>query len=302
MKKNYSDRGEFFYSLKKTLLIMRIAIVLLLVGFLQTQANDAYAQKAKLSVSFTNTQLAKVLDKIENESEFFFLYNEKLIDANRKVSIDAKDELIDEVLKTIFAGTDVEYTISDRKIILAPAYLSESQQPVKKITGKVTDQSGASLPGVTVMVKGTTNGSITDANGKYSLSNIPENGTLKFSFVGMKTQEIAIGNKTSINVSLADESIGLDEVVAIGSGSRVTQIHFVLMLERPRVRVTRATKATIPTTTTAPTTRYTPRPNHHCIRHHVTGNCNQSPPPNSSRDPTTSTYLPTSPCRSKTSK
>ena len=113
---------------------MRIAIVLLLVGFLQTHATDAYAQKTKLSVSFTNTQLAKVLDQIENESEFFFLYNEKLIDANRKVSIDVKDERIDEILKTLFTGTDVEYTITDRKIILAPASINESQQNVIKIS------------------------------------------------------------------------------------------------------------------------------------------------------------------------
>jgi len=219
MKKNYSDWGEFCHSLKKTLLIMRIAIVLLLVGFLQTHANDAYAQKTRLSVSFTNTQLAKVLDQIENESEFFFLYNEKLIDANRKVSIDAKDERIDEVLKTLFAGTDVEYTITDRKIILAPAYLSESQQQGKKVAGKVTDQSGASLPGVTVVVKGTTTGIITDANGNYSLANIPVDATLQFSFVGMKSQEITVGNKSAINVALEEETIGLEDVVVIGYGA-----------------------------------------------------------------------------------
>ena len=219
MKKNYSDWESLFHSLKKTLLIMRIALVLLLVGFLQTRANDAYSQKTKLSISFSNTQLAKVLDEIENESEFFFLYNEKLIDANRMISIDAKDERIDEVLKTLFAGTDVEYTISDRKIILAPAFLSESQQAGKKVTGKVTDSSGATLPGVSVMLKGTSTGVITDSNGNYSLSGIPANSILIFSFVGMKSQMVTIGNKTAINVALEEESINLDEVVAIGYGT-----------------------------------------------------------------------------------
>ena len=219
MKKNYSDWGELYYSLKKTLLIMRIAIVLLLVGFLQTHANDAYAQKTRLSVSFTNTQLAKVLDKIENESEFFFLYNEKLIDANRKVSIDAKDERIDEVLKTLFAGTDVEYTITDRKIILAPAFLSESQQQGKKVDGKVTDKSGASLPGATVVVKGTTTGVITDNDGKFSLALSAEAKVLVFSFVGMKTQEFAVEGKATFNVKLEEETVGIEEVVAIGYGT-----------------------------------------------------------------------------------
>jgi hypothetical protein len=133
-----------------------------------------------------------------------------LIDANRKVSIDAKDERIDEVLKTIFLGTDVEYTITDRKIILAPAYLSESQQQGKRVTGKVTDSSGASLPGVSVVVKGTTIGIITDADGSFSLSNIPAKATLQFSFVGMKMEEIQVGTQATINVTLAEETVGIE--------------------------------------------------------------------------------------------
>ena len=92
MKNNEPFRRLYYRHLKKTLLIMRIAIILLLVGFFQTRANDAYSQKTRLSINFSNTELGTVLDKIENQSEFFFLYNEKLIDANRKVSIDAKNE------------------------------------------------------------------------------------------------------------------------------------------------------------------------------------------------------------------
>ncbi|MEI6277537.1 MAG: TonB-dependent receptor [Prolixibacteraceae bacterium] len=219
MKKNYSDWGEFCHSLKKTLLIMRLVIVLLLVGFLQTYANDTYAQKTRISVSFTNTQLAKVLDQIENESEFFFLYNEKLIDANRRVSIDAKDERIDEILKALFYGTDVEYTITDRKIILAPSNFSETQQFTKKISGKVTDSSGATLPGVSVVVKGSTTGVITGNDGNFSLTIPSDAKILLFSFVGMKSQEVAIGNQTTINITLSEETIGLEEVVAIGYGT-----------------------------------------------------------------------------------
>lgn len=198
---------------------MRIAVLLLLVGFMQTYAIDAYSQKTKLSISFNNTQLAKVLDQIERESEFFFLYNEKLIDANRKVSIDAKNEQIEDVLKTLFAGTDVEYTISDRKIILAPSNITESQKPDKKVVGKVKDSSGATLPGVSVVVKGTTNGVITDNNGDFSIGNISENSILQFSFVGMKTHEETIGKATAIYVTLEEETIGIEEVVAVGYGT-----------------------------------------------------------------------------------
>jgi TonB-linked SusC/RagA family outer membrane protein len=198
---------------------MRITFFLLLVGFLQTYANDAYSQKTRLSVSFTDTQLAKVLDQIENESEFFFLYNEKLIDANRKVSIEAKDVLLDEVLKTLFAGTDVEYSITDRKIILAPANMMESQQQGRKISGKVTDRSGLPIPGVSVVVKGTKTGITTDNEGNFYLALPADAISLIYSFIGMKSQEVTIANKTTINVVLEEETIALEEVVAIGYGT-----------------------------------------------------------------------------------
>ena len=183
MKKNEPFRELLYHSLKKTLLIMRIAIILLLVGFLQTRANDAYSQKTKLSMDLSNTELVNVLDRIENQTEFFFLYNEKLIDANRKVSISVKDQGIEDVLKSLFSGTDVSYSIIDRKIILSPAESVSTTQQQKTVTGKVDDTTGAPLPGVSVVVKGTTNGTITDSNGKYTLANIPASAVLQFTFV-----------------------------------------------------------------------------------------------------------------------
>lgn len=104
-------------------------------------------------------------------------------------------------------------------IVLGTSGNSFSQQ-MKTLTGKVTDSSGTSLPGVSVVVKGTTNGSITDSNGKYTLTNVPGNATLQFTFVGMKRQEITVGNKTSINVLMEEETVGLEEVVAIGYGTQ----------------------------------------------------------------------------------
>lgn len=200
---------------------MRIAIILLLIGFLQTRANDAYSQRTKLSMDFSNTALVNVLDQIENQTEFYFLYNEVLIDANRKVTINVKDQSIDEVLKALFNGTEVKYSIVDRKIILSPNdAVSESKQQPKSISGVVKDSGGQPIAGTTVVVKGTTTGTITDPDGKYNL-NIPVTGkVLVFSFVGMKSQEVEITNQTEINVTLADETIGLDEVVAIGYGTQ----------------------------------------------------------------------------------
>ena len=95
-----------------------------------------------------------------------------------------------------------------------------SQQQEKRISGKLTDQAGAPLPGVSVVVKGTTTGTVTDANGYYTLANIPGNATLIFSFVGMKTREMVVGNQTTIDISLLEESIGIDEVISIGYGTQ----------------------------------------------------------------------------------
>jgi hypothetical protein len=202
MKKNEPLRELLCHSLKKTLLIMRIAVVLLLFGFLQIHANNAYSQKTRLSINFSNTELVNVLDQIENETEFLFLYNEKLIDPNRKVSIHVQDQGIEDILKLLFTGTDVGYSILDRKIILSPSENPSTTQQQKSISGKVTDSSGQPLPGVSVVVKGTTQGTISDADGNYSLSNIPSDGILVFSFVGMKAQEILVAGKLQINVIL----------------------------------------------------------------------------------------------------
>jgi len=94
-----------------------------------------------------------------------------------------------------------------------------SEQQQKSVSGKVTDATGAPLPGVTIRVKGTTQGTITDTNGKYSFSNIPGNATLLFSFVGMKNQEIPVAGKAEINTALQDESEALSEVVVTGYGN-----------------------------------------------------------------------------------
>jgi len=98
------------------------------------------------------------------------------------------------------------------------AFIGNAQN--KTITGKVTDESGQALPGVTVVVKGSTQGTVTTADGAYTISSIPENATLVFSFVGMLTQEIVVGNQTTINVEMEVNTIGIDEVVAIGYGTQ----------------------------------------------------------------------------------
>jgi TonB-linked SusC/RagA family outer membrane protein len=136
----------------------------------------------------------------------------------------------------MFRDTDNIYIISDRQVVIGKAprkaleaqltslrkdiKLNSNQQQLIEITGKVTDVSGAPLPGATVMVKGTNIGTITNVDGIYLLGNVPKNATLVFSFIGMKTQEVQISNMSIVNVVMEEEAIGLEEVVAIGYGTQ----------------------------------------------------------------------------------
>ena len=221
MKKNKPFGELFYHSLKKTLKIMRIVPFLLILGILQAHAIDTYSQKTKLSLDFYNTKLSTVLDKIEEESDFYFLYNEKLLDTEREVTINEKNQLIDEILKELFSNTEVEYTIIDRKIILAPKYLTEApEQQQNIISGSVNDATtGEPMPGVNIIVKGTSIGVLTDVKGQYSITVPNRNATLSFSFIGYVLQEIPVLDQTVINIKMTQSLSTLDEVVVIGYGT-----------------------------------------------------------------------------------
>ncbi len=220
MKKSELPDERDFSCLTKASRVMRITLFLMLASVLQTFAHEAYSQKTKLSLDYANTRLEVVLDDIEELSEFFFLANEKLVDLNRIVSLSVENERIDAILDRLFAGTDVVYTITDRKIILAPLFLAEGQQAQQKtVSGKVIDETGQPLLGVTVLVKGTTLGTITNEDGEYTFADLPKDATLQFSFVGMITQEVEVGNQSTVNITMMPDAIGIEEVVAIGYGT-----------------------------------------------------------------------------------
>lgn len=201
--------------------IMRLSVFFLLLFVAQSFATVTYSQQTRLTLNMQGVKVIDVLGKIEDESEFFFLFNQKLVDVERRIDVDVKNQDIDNILTRIFENTNVSYLVQDRQIILTTATPENNAvQQQKSVSGKVTDPSGAQLPGVTVVVKGTTQGTITDFNGYYSIPNVPENATLKFSFVGMKTYEIAIGNKTTINMVMEEDILGIEEVVAIGYGTQ----------------------------------------------------------------------------------
>ena len=204
---------------RKILIYMRNTLFLLFITAFNVFADDSYSQNAKVNLDMKEVPVAKVLSAIEEQSEFYFLFNAKLIDVNRNVTVKAENAKISDILSAVFKNDNVDYIVYGRQIILSPKNeikgLAQLQQFA--VSGKVTSAStGEPLPGVTIVVKGTTIGTISDMDGHYFLSNVPPNATLVFSFVGMKTQEIVVGNQTNINVALVEEAIGIEEVVAVG--------------------------------------------------------------------------------------
>ena len=227
MKKNERRKGGHVFSpLRKVLLAF---ILISGVGVLSSKADDSHAQDTRLTFSVKNATVKSVLDRIEKSTGFSFMYENNVMDLNSKVDFEAENESIESVLNRLLSDK-VAYRIVGKHILLfrsekQPAEkvsaVVDVQQQQRTVTGKVTDQNGEPLPGATVMVKGTTQGTITDAEGNYSLSNVPDDATLVFSFVGMETQEINVDNRTRIDVTLQVEAIALQEVVAIGYGTRL---------------------------------------------------------------------------------
>ena len=216
----FSPSCDRYVLLKKVLIAMKITLFLIFLSTFNLLATSTYSQSARVTLKLNQTSIKQVLKDIEHTSEFYFLYNNELIDVERKVDVQAENEQISSILDQLFANRHVKYAVYDRQVVISPANMPLPLDGQHTVSGKVTDSSGGYLPGVSVVIKGTTVGTITDNNGTFSLAKVPENATLQFSFVGMKTQEIAIGNKASINVTLVEDAIGIDEVVAIGYGTQ----------------------------------------------------------------------------------
>lgn len=226
MKKN-TFYGLRFQSINKLLLIMKICLILLLVSVASVHANVGYAQDVKLNINLQNATIQELIREIENQSEFIFVFCDNVIDLKQRVSIKANDQPIEKILEQVLDETGNTFSVYDRQIVIGKKIPTsetipnqnetntEVEQP-KKITGKITDAKNMPIPGVSVVIKGTVTGAIADANGDYTLNFSGEAKTLTFSFVGMKTVEVPVGNKTSFNIVMEEEVVGIEDVVVIG--------------------------------------------------------------------------------------
>ncbi len=219
MKKKWQPDFSEWESLKKLQRIMRLTL-LLVFGLCFSVVAKSYSQTKLMDVKLSNATIHEAIGYVEEHSDFVFLYKKEDINLSKRIDVQLTGANIDQILAKVLKDEKVTYEVYDRQIVIRKAESDAvALQQKKSVSGKVNDEKGQTLPGVSIVVKGTTIGVVTDANGSYSIQNISENATLQFSFVGMQMQEIATNGKTNINIVLAEETVGIEEVVAIGYGT-----------------------------------------------------------------------------------
>lgn len=160
-----------------------------------------------------------MLNDIEKQTNYLFVYDKKNVDTNRPISINASNQTVASVLQQLFAGTGVTYEMEGNNIVLTrQSATNASTQQSKRVKGTVLDKNGELIIGANVVVKGTTNGTITDIDGNFSLEALG-NAQLAISYIGYEAQEVAVNNRSQLSITLGEDSQALDEVVVIGYGT-----------------------------------------------------------------------------------
>lgn len=202
---------------KKIPLAMKIFLFLSICFINMLQANNSYAQTTTVSIDVCNQTVKEVMNNIEKQSEFSFFYNNDQLDLNRRVSITVTNSSIFNALKQLFAGTDVQYSIFDKSIILTTKAPNQNDNK-SRITGKVVDIKGEPVIGASIMEKGTSNGTITDLDGNFSLKVSSDQSSIEISYIGYVTQNLKAVFGRVMAVTLKEDTKTLEEVVVVGYG------------------------------------------------------------------------------------
>lgn len=219
--KNNTLSGRYCFKnprFKQIFRIMRISTFLLMVCVFCSYAGNAHSQNAKVSIRMNNVKLDKILNEIENQTDYLFIYNNQ-VDINKITSVKVKNEAVAQVLDRILSGTGINYELEGTHIILTTEAIKDlhAQQQAKTVTGTVTDVSGEPIIGANIRIKGTTTGTITDIDGNFSIE-AEAQSVIEVSYIGYLTQETVINNQKSIRFLLKEDTKTLDEVVVIGYG------------------------------------------------------------------------------------
>ena len=197
----------------KSILIMKLTLTFIIIFSLQSVAN-VYSQQ-KVTINLKSADFKKVISAIQTQTSYHFVFSERKIPSTRKVSINVENENVFAVLDRLLANSVFTYTQLDNNLIV----ITTKNEVINNLVihGKVLDEKGLPLPGVSIKIKSTNVGTISDVNGEF-LINTPDNAVLVFSFLGYEAQEVAIAGKTSITVTMVISTRGLNEVVVTALG------------------------------------------------------------------------------------
>ncbi|MFV0505577.1 MAG: SusC/RagA family TonB-linked outer membrane protein [Bacteroidales bacterium] len=202
-----------------------ILINLVFIGSLlaATPGEAQNIEQVKVNIAVKTYTLKEFFSEVEQKSAFSFVYLEGEIDLNKSVTISNQAENFKDLLQEVATEQNLLFKVVEDVIVVKNAEKNKAtvvQQKVgKPISGVVRDDKGQPIPGVTVVIKGTTQGTLTDINGKFLLSEVPTDAVLAFSFVGMQSQEVKAAGKSTLDIRMKADAIGLDEVVAVGYGT-----------------------------------------------------------------------------------
>ena len=232
MKNKKNTNYIVYKKYNKTLRIMKISALLIFISAFNLLAENTYSQGKynSLKIGKTNT-IENIISEIEKATDYVFIYNEDVIPAlKNEVNVDMNDQSLDEILNQLIKGSGLGYKLSSKQITLyknatknesvEPKLLDQlkaQQQSKKTITGIIVDERGEPIIGANIIEKGTSNGTITDIDGNFSL-NIDNNSSLRVSYIGYLEQEINMDGKTTINIMLKEDTKTLDELVVVGYG------------------------------------------------------------------------------------
>lgn len=202
--------------------IMKLTTSFILLCSCFAFAGHVNSQNAKVSLNKRNVQLEELLNEIEHQTNYLFVSNRN-IDLTQKVSIRANNKSVKEVLETILENTGLTFTVEGINIVLSEkSELGAGQQRSRKVSGTVVDQDGLPVIGANIVEKGTTNGTVTAIDGKFSIE-VPGNAVLAVSFIGYVDQEVKVQNKSVLAIILHEDTQALDEVVVTALGIKREQ-------------------------------------------------------------------------------
>lgn len=231
---------------KRTIKIMKLTLIGLLFCISASYATNVHSQTARVNIKSSDVEARKVIEQIESQTDYLFVYNHT-VNLSKKVSVDAENKTVAEVLSQMFEGSDIVYAVEGNNILLlkknekdteitpvntgrrtpqtsvssggikAPETIPQSN--TRRITGIIMDSSGETVIGANIKVKGKNEGSVSDINGNFSL-NVEPGAILVVSFVGYDTQEVAVGTQNNLTITLRENTNILDELVVVGYGSQ----------------------------------------------------------------------------------